>query len=74
MDNTVRFPWEEPPLHEWFIVALNHQVKYEGSAKKVGIFCCMTRGTRCIEAHGPDAHSVFAALARKANQLSQAGL
>jgi len=67
-------PWELPPLDDWYIVSLNHQVRYEGSVKKVGIFCCMTKGTRCIEAHGPDAHSVFLSLSRKAHQLMEAGL
>lgn len=72
------FPWEAPPLDSWYIVCLNHQIRYNaspgGPKKETGVFCCMTRGTRCIEAHGPDAHSVFMALARKAQQLDAAGM
>ena len=67
MDN--QYPWEEPPLDNWFVVCLNHYVR-DGEKR---LFCAMQRRGRLIEARG-DSLSVFTSLKKQArawNEISQ---
>ena len=62
------FPWDEPPLNDWYIVCLNHRPVFRPIKTKY-IFCAMTRGLYVIEAYGESAEDVFAELRRKALAL-----
>ena len=65
------YPWEEPPLDKWYLIAMNHQIR--GKKNPMGrrerqLFAAMTYPGKniYIEAHGPDAEAVFLSLRRQA--------
>lgn len=58
----IGYPWEDPPLDNWFIVAFNHYVR--GGHKR--LYCAMTYKDTFIEARADNAEMVFWNLKRKA--------
>ena len=64
-----KYPWEVPPLDNWFIVCLNHYMR-DGDKR---LFCAMQRRGRLIEARGKSV-AVFNLLRRQAeawDEISQ---